>query len=137
MVGKEQRDYSRLGVMMKDFQPYSSLWLTTRTWFERHEAWTKGPWEKLNPEELDTTFEQCLKAMGTVARYFKDKPYPKIAANAAAMKAKVDEFKPCVPLALALRKDGMADRHWDQLSAAVGFDIRPTEGFTLTTLVEK
>jgi dynein heavy chain len=53
------------------------------------------------------------------------------------MKAKVDEFKPVVPLALALRKEGMQERHWDQLTAKVGFDVRPCEGFTLTTLVDK
>jgi len=122
---------------MKDFQPYSSLWLTTRTWYTRHQAWTTGPWEELSPEELDGTFEQCLKAINQVARYFKDKGFPKISANAAAVKAAVDDFKPQVPLALALRKEGMEERHWDQLSAAVGFDVRPVEGFTLTTLVDK
>jgi len=53
------------------------------------------------------------------------------------MKAKVDAFKPIVPLALALRKEGMVDRHWDQVSGAVGFDIRPTEGFTLQAVVDK
>lgn len=53
------------------------------------------------------------------------------------MKAKVDEFKPYVPLAVALRKEGMKDRHWDQISEAVGFDIRPDEDFTLTTVIEK
>jgi len=52
------------------------------------------------------------------------------------MKAKVDAFKPVVPIALALRKEGMQERHWDQLSTAVGFDVRPVEGFTLTTLVD-
>ena len=40
-------------------------------------------------------------------------------------------------MAVALRKEGMKDRHWDALSEAVGFDIRPTEDFTLTTVVEK
>lgn len=29
------------------------------------------------------------------------------------MKEKIDEFKPKVPLALSLRKEGMQDRHWD------------------------
>ena len=53
------------------------------------------------------------------------------------MKAKVDEFKPYVPLAVALRKEGMKERHWDQISEAVGFDIRPDEDFTLTTVIEK
>ena len=137
MVGKEQKDYSRLQAMTKDFQPYSSLWLTTRTWFTRHEAWTTGAWEELDPEELDSTFEQCIKAINQVARYFKDKDFPQITANAQVMKAKVDAFKPVVPLALALRKQGMKDRHWDQVSAAVGFDIRPVEGFTLQGCVDK
>jgi len=123
--------------MTKEFQPYSSLWLTTRTWFTRHEAWTTGAWEELDPEELDTTFESCLKAINQVTRYFKDKDFPKITANALTMKAKVDEFKPVVPLALALRKQGMKDRHWDQVSAAVGFDIRPVEDFTLQGCVDK
>ena len=53
------------------------------------------------------------------------------------MKSKIDDFKPLVPLAIALRKEGMYERHWDQLSAKVGFDIRPVEGFTLTSCVEK
>jgi dynein heavy chain len=53
------------------------------------------------------------------------------------MKGKVDDFKPLVPLALSLRKEGMHERHWDQLSEKVGFDIHPTEGFTLTSLVDK
>lgn len=51
------------------------------------------------------------------------------------MKKNIDEFKPYVPLAVALRKDGMKDRHWDQISEKVGFDIRPSEGFNLTTVI--
>jgi len=53
------------------------------------------------------------------------------------MKEKVDAFKPVVPLALSLRKKGMVDRHWDQISNTVGFDIRPVEGFTLTMVCDK
>ena len=89
---------------MKDFQPYSNLWLNTRTWFVRHKAWTEGAWDEIDPVELETTFENVMKAMGTVVRYFKDKGFPKILQNAADMKAKIDEFKPIVPIALSLRK---------------------------------
>jgi len=28
------------------------------------------------------------------------------------MKDKIDEFRPVVPVAVSLRKDGMYDRHW-------------------------
>jgi dynein heavy chain len=73
--------------------------------------------------------------MSAVLRYFRDKEYPKITKIAENMKKNIDEFKPYVPLAVALRKEGMKDRHWDALSEKVKFDIRPTEGFTLTSVI--
>lgn len=30
---------------------------------------------------------------------------------------------------VALRKNGMKERHWKQISDAVGFEVKPTEGF--------
>ena len=56
---------------------------------------------------------------------------------AETIKKQVDDFKTTVPLAVALRKEGMKDRHWDAISSAVGFDIRPNDNFTLTTVIEK
>lgn len=136
LVGKEQKDYSRLQQMAKDFQPYSNLWLTTRQWFKSHNSWLNDSWEKLNAGDLDNTFENCNKVMSQVLRFFRDKDFPKITKIADSMKKNIDDFKPYVPLAVALRKDGMKDRHWDQISAKVGFDIRPQEGFNLTTVIE-
>jgi dynein heavy chain len=54
-----------------------------------------------------------LKDIAAAVRFFKDKELPKIYKNASFMKEKIDEFKPKVPLALSLRKEGMQDRHWD------------------------
>ena len=136
LVGKEQKDYSRLQQNAKDFQPYSNLWLTTRTWFKSHHSWLSDPWDKLNAVDLDTTFENCNKVMSQVQRFFRDKEFPKITKIAESMKKNIDDFKPYVPLAVSLRKDGMKDRHWDQISAKVGFDIRPVEGFNLTSVID-
>jgi len=54
------------------------------------------------------------------------------------MKAKIDEFKPIVPLAVFLRKDGMADRHWTEISEKVGFEVSPAgdEEFSLQKLID-
>jgi len=113
LVGKEQKDYTRLQQMAKDFQPYSNLWLTTRQWFKSHQKWLGDSWEKLNAGDLDATFENCNKVMSQVLRFFRDKDFPKITKIADNMKKNIDDFKPYVPLAVALRKDGMKDRHWD------------------------
>jgi len=54
------------------------------------------------------------------------------------MKAKIDEFKPIVPLAVFLRKDGMADRHWTEISEKVGFEVSPAgdDEFNLQKLID-
>lgn len=100
----------------------------------------EDPWEELDAPELDNTFESSNKVMNSVFRFFRDKEgdeLKKIYEIAETMKKEIDAFKPYVPLAVSLRKDGMKDRHWDQISETVGFDIRPKEGFTLTTVIEQ
>jgi dynein heavy chain len=105
-------------------------------WYERHKAWTEGAWEDLDPEELDATFEQLNKTINQAARYFKDKEFPKILENAAKIKEEIDGFKKVVPVAIALRKKGMKDRHWEMLSKETGTEIGPCEGFNLNKVIE-
>jgi len=35
-----------------------------------------------------------------------------------------------VPIVVALRTQGMKDRHWEMLSERVGFEVKPHDGFT-------
>jgi dynein heavy chain, axonemal len=37
---------------------------------------------------------------------------------------------------VSLRKKGMKDRHWQQVSEKVKFEVKPTEGFTFTKLLD-
>jgi len=55
---------------------------------------------------------------------------PAIKKIAENLKELVELFKPFVPMAVAMRTEGMKDRHWEQISAAVGFEVKPYEGFT-------
>lgn len=136
LVGKEVRDYSRLQQMTKDFQPYLNLWRTTRTWFSSHENWMTCRWEKLNAEELENTYENCQKTISQVFRFFRDRDLVKVFEIAESMKKKIDTFKPMVPLAVALRKDGMKDRHWKAISDESGIEVYPDDDFNLTKLVD-
>jgi dynein heavy chain, axonemal len=72
-----------------------------------------------------------------VFRYFRDRDLPKIFEIAEKVKAEVDVFKPIVPLAVALRKDGMQERHWQALSEATGIEIAPDDDFTLQVVIDK
>ena len=136
-MGKPLTDYGRLRQAVKDFEPYLNLWSTTRNWYHSHKSWLEDPWEVLDAIALEDMVQNSFKTIIRTASYFKNKSLPKILEIANEMKDKIDGFRKYVPLAVALRKQGMYDRHWDQISAGIGFDIRPVEGFTLTTVIEK
>ncbi len=108
-----------------------NLWRTTRTWFKSHTSWLNDLWDKLNPDELDSTFENCQKLINQTYRYFRDRNAPKIFEIAEKMKQQIDTFKPVVPLAVALRKEGMKERHWKAISEGSGIECYPDEDFTL------
>jgi dynein heavy chain len=44
---------------------------------------------------------------------------------AQSVKEQIDEFKPKVPLMVSLRKKGLVERHWKQISDKVGFEVLP------------
>lgn len=56
---------------------------------------------------------------------------PKIFEIAQTMKQKVDAFKPIVPLAVALRRNGMKERHWEAISKESGIQVAPDDDFNL------
>ena len=48
----------------------------------------------------------------------------------------VDGFQAHLPLISALRNQGMRKRHWERLSAAVGFELEPGAGFSVSRALE-
>jgi dynein heavy chain len=93
-------------------------------------------WEKLDADEVESTVETSNKTLAQVIRFFRDKDLPGILKIAEIVKAEVDEFKPYVDVVLALRKEGMKERHWTAISEKVLFDVKPVEGFTFTTVMD-
>jgi len=66
--------------------------------------------------ELEEITLNSFKTLQKTLSYFKARDFPKITAISQHMKDEVDLFRPVVPIAVSLRKDGMYDRHWQQLS---------------------
>jgi dynein heavy chain len=55
---------------------------------------------------------------------------------AQIVKAQLDEFRPKVPVMVALRKKGMVDRHWEQISTKVGFEVKPDAEFNFKKVID-
>ena len=130
LFGLETTDYSKLKVMQKEFKPYSDLWLTADYWLQNSEKWLNQPFGELNAPAAEQFMEDATKLMAGNIRFFKERSIAPILKISEQIKTGLDEFKPKVPLMVALRKDGMKERHWKQISDKVGFEVAPDEDFT-------
>jgi len=54
-------------------------------------------------------------------KFTKERGIPIIEGIANKVKKEMDEFKPKVPLLVALRNKGMTGRHWKEISVKAGF----------------
>lgn len=71
-------------------------------------------------------------------KVFKQKELNDIAAISDKVRKDIDEFKPIVPLALALTTKGMKDRHWEEIKNLTGVEVNPDQDdFTLQNCVDK
>lgn len=136
LTGLPDTDYSQINIMMKDYQPYYNLWTTVDNWRKNHKSWLYDDFSELNAGKMEETVDNSVKTMAQVIRLFRDKDLPGILKIAESVKGEVDEFKPFVPLALALRTEGMKERHWEAVSEKVGFEVKPYQGFTFNRCLE-
>ena len=136
LMGLNETDYSNLQILTKEYEPFYNLWTTTDDWFQFHKQWLNDPWENLDAPDMEEKVTSFIKTSNKVMRYFREKEQTAILKIAETVKNDLDQYKPLVPIAVALRKDGMKDRHWEQLSQAVGFEVKPTEDFNFQNLVD-
>ena len=122
----KQSDYGKISTMVKEFTPYSNLWVTANKWFNNIDVWMNGDWETLDAVAAEKFIEESVRIIGTVIRFFRERDIEAILKIAQIVKGKLDEFRPKVPVMVALRKKGMTERHWEQISSRVGFEVKPT-----------
>jgi hypothetical protein len=87
---------------------------------------------KLDAEAIEKDVGNMAKNITRSFKQFTKWGVEGCVAIASKIKDQIDVFKPQVPLLLALRSKGMTDRHWDELSASLGFPLRPDDKYTST-----
>ena len=134
----EITDYEQLGLIKKSFEPYNNLWKTANDWLTSSRKWLHGSFLELDAEEVEEQVDGFGMAIAKAAKFFErnEEKFGNQFKVAKDIQSQVKAFAPNVPLITALRNKGMRDRHWEQLSTVVGFEIKPDENFTLSTVLE-
>uniref|UniRef100_A0A9L0J1V5 Dynein axonemal heavy chain 1 n=1 Tax=Equus asinus TaxID=9793 RepID=A0A9L0J1V5_EQUAS len=130
-VGQTEQAYEKLSRMVKDFQPYLDLWTTASDWLRWSESWMNDPLSAIDAEQLEKNVIESFKTMHKCVKQFKDIP-----GRQPNIRARIEEFKPYIPLIQGLRNPGMRNRHWDVLSNEININVRPKANLTFARCLE-
>ena len=99
-------------------------------------AWLNDDFTTIDPTQLEETVDVSLRTLNKNIKVFRTRELNKILKICEGAKEKVGEFQPSVDMIMGMLTVGMKDRHWEAISAKVGFEVKPYEGFTLTKVQE-
>lgn len=130
----DMTQYPQRMTTINTLKPYYSLYEMTVDFNNKYKEWMEGPMHNVNPDRVDSDVGNFWRQLYKLEKGFNDLPNPKKIASKT--KAKVEEFKDHLPLVQTLFNPGLRERHWDQISEIVGYQLRPDDDMCLTKLVD-
>ncbi|KAL5013927.1 hypothetical protein ScPMuIL_008197 [Solemya velum] len=74
LFGMPVTDYQKLGVLIKDFEPFKNLWITVSDWMRWHESWMNDPLTSINAEDVEKNVNDAFKTMHKSVKIFNEMP---------------------------------------------------------------
>ncbi|XP_043269180.1 dynein axonemal heavy chain 1-like [Venturia canescens] len=133
LFGVPVTPFDHLTKLMKDFEPYKTLWLTASDWLHSNEIWMENPLMTIDGQHIEATIADMHKSMSRCAKVFEEQPT--IAAIALEIRDQIESFKPYIGLIQSLRNPGMKSRHFEELSTRTGIQMALTPALTLKGLL--
>ncbi|XP_026982494.1 dynein axonemal heavy chain 3 [Sagmatias obliquidens] len=134
LLEKEKSTFPLLQSVMTNKVPYEQLWTTAYEFSIKSEEWMNGPLLLLNAEEIAEQIGNMWRTIYKLTKTLADVPAPRrLAEN---LKIKIDKFKQHIPILSISCNPGVKDRHWQQISEIVGYEVKPTETTCLSNMLE-
>jgi len=125
--------YPQKQKLTSKLEPFLKLYSSVEDFKSNKKLWLHGDFGEVNPEKVEDFSMGCWRGLYKLE---KDIDSPVARQIAATVKEDVDEFKKHLPLIVSLCNPGMRDRHWDAMSEAVGFQLKPDEDTTLSKFLD-
>lgn len=66
--------YDKLNRVVKDFEPYRNLWVTSSDWMKWYDSWMTDPLVSIDAEAVEKTVNESYKMMHKLVRLFQESP---------------------------------------------------------------
>lgn len=89
LFGVPATDYSKLRKTMENFEPFFYLWTSADDWRRLSKLWYFGPFNNLNPDEIEKAVGGWWKGLFKFGRLFTQKGYEPGASNCEIIRKEV------------------------------------------------
>ena len=94
-------------------------------WYTDIDIWNDNQFTTIDADAAEKFVEESFRSIVSANKYFKDRSMSQIVAIGEKVRQEMEAFKPKLPLMVALRKEGMKDRHWEQITEKTGIVVKP------------
>lgn len=130
----EETQFPLLQDMFLMKQPFEQLWFTLKDWNKKSYYWMNGAFQDLDAEKIDEEIQNMWRTLYKLSKSFgNDCNGPKKLSD--NYRTRIDRFKEHLPIISCICNPGMKDRHWDQISEVVGFEIKPDPDTSLSQML--
>uniref|UniRef100_A0A3B4Z7I9 Dynein axonemal heavy chain 12 n=1 Tax=Stegastes partitus TaxID=144197 RepID=A0A3B4Z7I9_9TELE len=155
--------YPEVNVIKEGIEPYQKLFGFVLKWQHTENRWMIGPFQDLDGESMEVKVDEFFREIFKMVKFFQQKQNkaaqemekisgrtkrrpseddprkqesPTITLCSTIME-QINEFKEHIPLVSILCNPGIRARHWDQMSAIVGYNLNPESGTTLQKVLKQ
>ncbi|XP_060067000.1 dynein axonemal heavy chain 7-like [Ylistrum balloti] len=132
--GWQTTAYPQRQGIINTLKPYLSLYELTVDFNNKYKEWMDGPMSGVDPDEVEQDVGNFWRNLYKLEKQFDSVPSAKKIAH--KVKAKVEEFREHMPLVNTLFNPGLRDRHWEQISEAASFPLKPDDSYCLSKFVD-
>ncbi|XP_011707083.1 PREDICTED: dynein heavy chain 1, axonemal-like, partial [Wasmannia auropunctata] len=133
LFGMDVVPFEQLNKLMKEFEPYQTVWITASDWLNRQEIWMDNPLISFDANQIEGVTADMHKAMSHCVKVFQENP--QMASIAHNVKDQIEAFKPYADMIQGLRYPGMKSRHFEKLTKETGIQIALTPTLTFKNLL--
>ena len=138
----QRTDVSQIIKLKRQFTPFLNFWRTINFWMVNESKWMKNLWEQVDVVSAEKFVDEDLKIFNSAIKNFKrsnkdSKTFDSLIEMASVVKKQVETFKQKVPLLVGLKKEGIKDRHWEEIQKITKIPLKITENLNFEYLIKQ